>query len=103
MSEFDRREARARAQRSQQSNHASLDQDVAPRSSGLPIPDSERAVMEGSFGVDFTAVRIHTDTDAARLASSAGARAYTSGNHVVFGEGSIPRQAGRAGNCSRMS
>jgi hypothetical protein len=41
--------------------------------------------MEARFGQDFSAVRLHTDAAAARSAIAAGARAYTSQHHIVFG------------------
>ncbi|MFI1360637.1 DUF4157 domain-containing protein [Streptomyces sp. NPDC020898] len=43
--------------------------------------------MEGRFGADFSDVRLHTGIAAQRSAAEIGAHAYTSGNHVVIGEG----------------
>ena len=43
--------------------------------------------MESRFGHDFSHVRIHTDSPAARSAASINALAYTSGNRIVFGHG----------------
>ncbi|GCD32515.1 hypothetical protein OEIGOIKO_00229 [Streptomyces chrestomyceticus JCM 4735] len=43
--------------------------------------------MEARLGVDFSGVRVHRDAAARRSAGEIGARAYTSGNHVVLGEG----------------
>ncbi|MFJ5683453.1 DUF4157 domain-containing protein [Streptomyces sp. NPDC093099] len=43
--------------------------------------------MEARLGADFSDVRIHTDTAAHRSAAELGARAYTSGSHVVVGPG----------------
>nr|WP_238431390.1 DUF4157 domain-containing protein [Streptomyces cavernae] len=58
------------------------------RSPGRPLDEPLRTEMEGRFGgVDFSGVRIHTDTVAQRSATEIGARAYTSGSHVVLGPG----------------
>ncbi|WP_420711027.1 DUF4157 domain-containing protein [Streptomyces sp. NRRL F-2580] len=57
------------------------------RSSGRPLDDNTRTEMEARLGADFSDVRIHTDTTARASAAEVGARAYTSGSHVVIGEG----------------
>jgi hypothetical protein len=56
-------------------------------SSGRPIEPVARGLMEARFGFSFDRVRIHDDANAARSASAIGARAYTVGEHVVFGSG----------------
>jgi Domain of unknown function (DUF4157) len=55
--------------------------------SGRPLEVRDRAAMKAFFGRDFGAVRIHADAAAAASARSHLASAYTSGTHVVFGEG----------------
>ncbi|MFF4381208.1 DUF4157 domain-containing protein [Kitasatospora sp. NPDC001547] len=57
------------------------------RSAGRPLDDTTRTDMENRFGADFTDVRIHDGPAARRSAAEVGARAYTSGSHVVIGEG----------------
>lgn len=57
------------------------------RSSGQPLDSHTRATMESGLGHDFGKVRIHTDSQAAESAHSLRAKAYTSGDHVVFGSG----------------
>lgn len=52
---------------------------------GNPLPARQRAPLEARFGQDFSAVRIHTDDAAARMASLLNARAFTLGPHIVFG------------------
>ncbi|MYR64083.1 DUF4157 domain-containing protein, partial [Streptomyces sp. SID625] len=47
--------------------------------------------MEARLGADFSDVRMHTDQAARRSAAEIGARAYTSGSHVVVGEGGADR------------
>ncbi len=46
-----------------------------------------KTLMENRFGQDFSQVRIHTGSEAAESAHSIDAKAYTSGNHIVFGAG----------------
>ncbi|WP_308011122.1 DUF4157 domain-containing protein [Streptomyces sp. AC495_CC817] len=55
------------------------------RTSGQPLDPALRTEMEGRFdGEDFCGVRVHTDAVAQRSAAEIGARAYTSGSHVVW-------------------
>ncbi|MFE7626522.1 DUF4157 domain-containing protein [Streptomyces sp. NPDC057509] len=57
------------------------------RAPGRPLDDATRTDMEARLGADFSAVRVHTDSAARASAAEVGARAYTSGNHVVIGDG----------------
>ncbi|MGQ4484600.1 DUF4157 domain-containing protein [Streptomyces sp. SAS_281] len=57
------------------------------RSSGRPLDSAVRSEMESRLGADFSDVRIHTDAAAKASAAGVGARAYTSGHHVVIGDG----------------
>ncbi|QZL08826.1 DUF4157 domain-containing protein (plasmid) [Streptomyces sp. BHT-5-2] len=57
------------------------------RAGGRPLDDATRTDMEARFGADFSDVRIHTDASAKESAAEVGARAYTSGNHIVIGDG----------------
>ncbi|HZY35746.1 MAG TPA: DUF4157 domain-containing protein [Mucilaginibacter sp.] len=56
-------------------------------SSGQPMQESSRKFFEPRFGHDFSGVRLHTDTIAAKSAQSINALAYTSGNNIVFNAG----------------
>ena len=56
-------------------------------SGGAKMDASTRAWMEARFGVDFSAVRIHTDGTAARLCGEIGAQAFAYKNHVFFNRG----------------
>ncbi|MBC7851302.1 MAG: DUF4157 domain-containing protein, partial [Chitinophagaceae bacterium] len=71
-------------------------------SSGMPAPESvgktisnpgqqldkgTRSFMESRFNYDFSNVRIHNDSSAHQSSSDIHARAYTQGNHIVFGNG----------------
>lgn len=57
------------------------------RGKGSPLDAPVRQEMEARMGADFSDVRLHTGTTAQRSAAELGARAFTSGNHVVIGEG----------------
>lgn len=54
---------------------------------GLPLDRATRRRMERSFGRDLSHVRVHTDADGAASARRLNARAYTVGDHIVFGSG----------------
>lgn len=57
------------------------------RSPGKQLDAGTRSFMEPRFGQDFSQVRVHTDNKAADSARAVNARAYTVGQHVVFGPG----------------
>lgn len=57
------------------------------RSPGRALDPGVRAFMGPRFGQDFSRVRVHTDARAAESALAVGARAYTVGRNVVFGDG----------------
>ncbi|WUN34867.1 DUF4157 domain-containing protein [Kitasatospora sp. NBC_00315] len=57
------------------------------RSGGRPLDAATRTDMEGRLGADFSDVRVHNDSAAKASAAEVGARAYTSGNHIVIGDG----------------
>ena len=56
-------------------------------SPGQPLPAPVQEEMEGRLGADFSRVRVHTDAAARASAADLGACAYTSGVHVVIGDG----------------
>ncbi len=53
---------------------------------GTPLALDVRQAWEGRFGHDFSGVRLHTGALAAQSALALGARAYTFGAHIVFGD-----------------
>ncbi|GAA2460846.1 DUF4157 domain-containing protein [Streptomyces macrosporus] len=57
------------------------------RGPGQPLPAALRGEMEARLGADFADVRLHTGPAARASAAQVGARAYTSGSHVVIGDG----------------
>ncbi|MFJ8387721.1 DUF4157 domain-containing protein [Streptomyces sp. NPDC094438] len=72
------------------SNMASQPRD-ADASTHRPAMASLSRCMEARLCADFSDVRVHTGADAQRSAQELGARAYTSGTHVVLGDGSGDR------------
>lgn len=54
---------------------------------GRAMPEGLRNMMESGFGQDFSAVRLHTDSQAAEMSSSIHARAFTHGNDIYFNQG----------------
>ncbi|NJM23483.1 MAG: DUF4157 domain-containing protein [Richelia sp. SM1_7_0] len=58
--------------------------------SGSQFPDSVRAFMEPRFGADFSAVRVHTDSNAVQMNKELGAAAFTHGNDIYYGQGQSP-------------
>ncbi|MEU3567989.1 DUF4157 domain-containing protein [Kitasatospora sp. NPDC036755] len=61
------------------------------RAPGRPLDDRTRGDMEARLGADFSDVRLHTGAAAKDSAAEVGARAYTSGSHIVIGEGGADR------------
>ncbi len=57
------------------------------RGNGQGIDHHTRTQMEGAFGADFSAVRIHTDARADGLSESLSARAFATGRDVFFRSG----------------
>ncbi|HTJ42254.1 MAG TPA: DUF4157 domain-containing protein [Kofleriaceae bacterium] len=51
---------------------------------GRPLDDDARAGFERQFGQDLSHVRVHTGTDAMRATRAAGARALTTGSHILL-------------------
>lgn len=58
---------------------------------GVPMRGGLRAEMESRLGADFSDVRLHSGPAAAASAAALGAKAYTSGEHVVLGAGGSDR------------
>ncbi len=56
-------------------------------SSGQQMSQTSRSFFEPRFGHDFSNVKVHTDTVAAKSAQSINALAYTTGNNIVFNSG----------------
>jgi hypothetical protein len=57
------------------------------RSPGQPLDSDTRNFFEPRFGQDFSKVRIHADRPAVAAARDIAARAFTVGEHIVFGGG----------------
>src|SRR2546421_6622552 len=57
------------------------------RSPGSSLDTSTREFFESRFDHDFSGVRVHADSNAARSAEAVNALAYTVGRDIVFGAG----------------
>ena len=57
------------------------------RGEGQTLSEAERSFMESRFGVDFSGVRIHTDSTAIQLSRELNAEAFTHGRDIYFGAG----------------
>ncbi|MBU0654316.1 MAG: DUF4157 domain-containing protein [Gammaproteobacteria bacterium] len=57
------------------------------RQQGEPLSHSVRNYFEPRFGQDFSQVRVHKGAQASRSANALNARAYTTGQDIVFGPG----------------
>jgi len=55
--------------------------------SGHSLDSRVQSQMSSAFGHDFSGVRVHTDSGAAKLSSDLEARAFTIGNDVAFASG----------------
>ena len=69
---------------------------TAARSGGEPIPPEVRLGFETAMDADLSAVRLHTGPTSADLNGQLGARAFTVGHDVFFGEG-MPDTGSRDG------
>jgi hypothetical protein len=57
------------------------------RGSGSSLPESTRNNMESAFGVDFSNVRIHNDSNSVSMNKEVNAQAFTYGSDIYFNEG----------------
>ena len=78
---------RKMAEAEEEEGSASPVLEVVGKGGGEPLNDELREEMEGRLGDDFSDVRVHTDSEAARSAAAVSARAYTVGHEIVLGEG----------------
>jgi len=68
-------------------NHSTARNIGALDGNGSPLSEATKSFFEPRFGVDFSQVRIHTDSRAAETAESINARAFTAGRNIAFGSG----------------
>ncbi len=60
------------------------------RSKGTPLDGNVRRQVESSIGHDLSPVRVHTDSVSAELNRQMGAKAFTTGRDIFYGEGQLP-------------
>jgi hypothetical protein len=56
---------------------------------GQPIPGPAKTEMESAFGVDFSSVRLHTDSRAVEMTRGINAHAFTHGQDIYFNDGTF--------------
>ena len=59
----------------------------ATKGSGGALSEGTRSLMEPVFGVDFSGVRVHTDSSAVQMSQDLSARAFTHGSDIYFNKG----------------
>ena len=59
------------------------------RDPGAPLASGTRARMETRLAHNFAAIRVHDGSGASRASRDLGARAFTVGQDIVFGEGAL--------------
>jgi hypothetical protein len=64
-----------------------LETQLSSKGGGGPLPDEVRTFMEPRFGVDFSQVRVHTDSGAAQMNRVLNAQAFTHRQNIYFGAG----------------
>ncbi len=57
------------------------------RGGGSGLDAQTRSAMEGSFGADFSGVKVHTDSHAVQMSQQLNAHAFTVGNDIFFNQG----------------
>ncbi len=62
----------------------------ARRGGGSSLEEHRRPEMENLLGTSFKDVRVHTDGESGALNQRLGAKAFTTGNDIFFGEGAHP-------------
>jgi len=58
------------------------------KGSGDQLDNNTRSFMESRFNTDFSRVRVHTNSDAARISEELNAQAFAVGNDIYFNTGS---------------
>ena len=56
-------------------------------SQGRPLPGSVNNEMGNKIGLDFSNVKIHTNSQAVQMSQEIGAQAFTNGDHIYFNKG----------------
>jgi hypothetical protein len=70
----------------------------AMRGGGSSLDQGARAEMEAGLGDSLADVRVHTGAESQQLNRSLGARAFTTGSDIFFGEGASPADKGLLGH-----
>lgn len=76
-----------RSKNGKEDEHKLAPETLSRKGSGRPLEPEVREFMEPRFGYDFSHVRVHTDTYAARKSNELNAVAFTVGRDIFFNEG----------------
>jgi outer membrane biosynthesis protein TonB len=74
-------------EKAQKKGNPSMDETQLKKGKGNPLDKKIKLEMENSFGVDFSAIRIHTDSNAVNLCQEMKAQAFTNGVDIYFNKG----------------
>ena len=83
---------RIQAKRDEQISDKEVPGDIAQRidsqkGSGQSLEPEARSMMEAAFGHTFSEVKVHSSDEASKLSTELGAKAFTTGKDIFFGEG----------------
>ena len=79
-----------RASQGDRTVNPELENRIQNATGGSPLPEAVQSFMEPRFGVDFSQIRVHTDSNAAAMCKEVGAKAFAVGNRVYYGAGYAP-------------
>lgn len=82
------------ADRSTEDSHNLASRLTAQKGSGSSISNEVRAFMEPRFGMSFSQVKIHTNSEAVQMNRQLNAQAFTHGSDIYFGAGKYNPSSG---------
>lgn len=86
--ETDESEIQSKTENNPVSNPSALEKGISSSMGGGAKMDiNTKSEMEQGFGLDFSEVNIHTDSNAIQMSKSIGAKAFTRGNDIYFNKG----------------
>ncbi|MBN8640459.1 MAG: DUF4157 domain-containing protein [Flavobacteriales bacterium] len=74
-------------EKAQKKSNPSMVETNLKKGKGNPLDKKVKAEMENSFGVDFSSIRIHTDSNAINMCQEMKAQAFTNGVNIYFNKG----------------
>lgn len=74
-------------EKAQKKSNPSMDETQLKKGKGNPLDKKIKTEMENSFGVDFSSIRIHTDSNAVKMCQEMKAQAFANGVDIYFNKG----------------